>query len=253
MKKDEKKKVAEALGATRVVELGPKRVRHPLDMLELRNEFDSRLRSSGGRPTDPAWTVSRQVPFKSDSWSRLKELASEVGREGAKVGPAQVAALLIENSLDQLDEDEWQDVLRRSRQIPPRSQPDAADLAKLTYNQLDDWVQHGWIAPAKRTGHQRFYGADEIIRALWLRYIAVSTDDVAEVANDVRASDLSARYLVVTNINQVLSVPTRSQLFRLLGTAGGHLVIDQLPERQKLLGQSSPTGDSNEDSIQQVV
>ena len=161
MKKTEKEQIGEALGAARVVDLGTKKVRHPIDMLALRNEFDSRLRSSGGRPTDPAWTVSRQVPFKGESWSRLKELASEVGREGAKVGPAQVAALLIENSLDQLEEDEWQDALRRSRQIPPHSQPDAADLAKLTYNQFDEWVQNGWIAPAKRTGHQRFYDADE--------------------------------------------------------------------------------------------
>jgi DNA-binding transcriptional MerR regulator len=253
VKKDEKKQIAEALGASRVVDLDQKKIRSPLDMLALRRDFDSRLRSSGGRPTDPAWTVSRQVPFKSESWTRLKDLASEVGLEGPRVGPAQVAALLIENSLEQLEEEHWQEVLKRSRQISLRSQPEAADLARVTYNQFDDWVQRGWIAPARRRGHQRSFSADEIIRAIWLRSVAVSADDVASVASGVRDSDLSARYLVVTNASDVLAVPTRTQLYRLLETAGSHLVIDQLPERRKLLGQLSSAGEPHEDPIQNVI
>jgi len=253
VKKVDKKQIAEALGASRVVDLGPEKLRSPLDMLALRKEFDSRLRSSGGRPTDPKWTVSRQVPFKSESWARLKELAGEVGLEGPRVGPAQVAALLIENSIEQLEEEDWQEVLKRSRQISLHSQPEAADLAQVTYNQFDEWVQRGWIAPARRRGHQRSFSADEIIRAVWLRAVALSADDVASVASSIRVSDLSARYLVVTNTSDVLAVPTRAQLYRLLETAGSHLVIDQLPERRKLLGQLSPAGEPHEDPIQNAI
>ena len=47
---------------------------------------------------------------------------------------------------------------------------------------------------------------------------------------------LSARYLVVTNAENVSTVPTRSHLYRLLEAPGSHLVTDQLPERHKLLG-----------------
>ena len=56
---------------TQVVEVSPKTIGGPLDLLALREEFNQRLRSSGGRPTDPAWTVTRLVPFKEDNWTRL--------------------------------------------------------------------------------------------------------------------------------------------------------------------------------------
>jgi hypothetical protein len=37
----------------------------PLDLLQLRAEVAARLKSSGGRPTDPNWDVQRLVPFQS--------------------------------------------------------------------------------------------------------------------------------------------------------------------------------------------
>jgi hypothetical protein len=253
LKQSQKDQIAGALGAARVVDLGQGKLRSPLDMLALRREFDSRLRSSGGRPTDPEWTVSRQVPFKDESWSRLKELADEVGLRGSKVGPAQVAALLIESSLEQFEEEQWQEVLSRSRRIPLHSQPEASDLARVTYNQFDDWVQRGWIRPAARKKQQRFFSADEIMRGLWLRSVALTSEDVANLAMGIQSSELSDRYLVVADTARVLTVPTRAQLYRLLETVGSHLVIDQLPERNKLLGQPSPVGDPDEERIQKAI
>ena len=79
MKKEDKSRIAEALGASRVVEIGPKTIG---GLLALREEFNQRLRSSGGRPTDPAWTVTRLVAFKEDNWTRLQDLASEIGVSG---------------------------------------------------------------------------------------------------------------------------------------------------------------------------
>lgn len=220
MRKDDKAKIAEALGATRAVDLSSTAIGGPLDLLALREEFNQRLRSSGGRPTDPSWTLSRQVPFKEGSWTHLQDLASEVGASGRRVGPAQVAALLIESSLEELEE----------------AQPEAADAAQVSYNQLDEWVQRGWILPAGRRGRQLSYGADEIIRTCWLRAISQTQAEIDDLAVGVRSSDLAARYLVVTNTETVSTIATRSQLYRHLETPGTHLVIDQLPQRRKVLG-----------------
>lgn len=236
MKKEDKAKLAEGLGASRVVDVRQKEIGGPLDMLALREEFNERLQSSGGRPTDPSWKVSRQVPFKEESWSRLQDIASEVGASGRRVGPAQVAALLVENSLEELEDARWEEARDGSRAIPLLFEPEAADAAGVTYNQFDDWVQRGWLVPAGRHGRQRSFGADEIVRANWLRSIATTPAQIDEVIEDVRACDLSARYLVVTNAEHVRTAASRTQLYRILEAPGSHLVIDQLPERRKLLG-----------------
>lgn len=248
MRKEDKARIAEALGASRVVELDSRKAGGPLDLLALREEVNQRLRSSGGRPTDPAWTLSRQVPFKEDSWSRLQGFASEVGSSGRRVGPAQLAALLIENGLEELEDAQWREILGKSRVAPLLSQPEAADAAQVTYNQFDDWVQRGWIVPAARRGRQQSYSADGVIRARWLRSISNATDDIGPIAEKVLQSDLAARYLVVSNAETVSTVPTRSQLYRLLATPGGHLVIDQLPLRRTLLGLPPFSGETNDET-----
>lgn len=254
MKKDDKARLARSLGASRVVEVGQKKIGGPLDMLALRQELNERLRSSGGRPTDPSWKVSRQVPFKEESWSHLQDIASELGVSGRRVGPAHVAALLVENSLEELEDARWQDTLDESREIPLLSEPEAADAAGVTYNQFDDWVQRGWVVPAGRRGRQRTFGADEIVRANWLRSIASTPAKLDELIEDIRACDLSARYLVVTNSETVRTAPSRTQLYRILEVPGSHVVIDQLPGRRRLLGLPPfPDDDHDERRIQQAV
>lgn len=254
MRKDEKAKLAEALGASRVVEVGQRSVGGPLDLLSLRQEFNERLRSSGGRPTDPSWKLSRQVPFKEESWSRLQEIATEVGASGRSVGPAQVAALLVENSLEELEDARWQEALDESRAIPLLAEPDAAEAAGVTYNQFDEWAQRGWLVPAARSGRRRSFGADEVLRARWLRSISSTAVPLDDVIEDVRGSDLSARYLVVTSPATVRTAASRAQLYRLLEAPGSHLVIDQLPERRKLLGiPPFPDDGHDERRIQQAV
>ena len=254
MNRDDKTRLAKGLGASRVVDVGQKKIGGPLDMLALRQEFNERLRSSGGRPTDPSWKVSRQVPFKEESWSRLQDIATELGGSGRRVGPAQVAALLLENSLEEMEDARWQDALDDSREIPLLSEPEAAEAAGVTYNQFDDWVQRGWLVPAGRRSRQRFFGADEIIRANWLRSIASTPAKLDALIEDIRSCDLSARYLVVTNSETVRTAPSRTQLYRILEEPGSHLVIDQLPGRRMLLGLPPfPDDGHDERRIQQAV
>jgi len=68
------------------------------------------------------------------------------------------------------------------------------------------------------------------------------------MAELIRECDLSARYLVVTNAESVSAAPARSQLYRLLETTGSHLVIDQLPERRRLLGLPPFPGDAHDEN-----
>jgi hypothetical protein len=101
MEHDDKVRIAGALGADRWVDVG-RPLGGPLDLLGLRSHVEARLRSSGGRPTDPTWTITRQVPFRADTWERLQELAAEIGDAGRKVAPAQLAAMLVEAGLEDI-------------------------------------------------------------------------------------------------------------------------------------------------------
>ncbi len=93
-----------ALGASRTVSVRNAKGRSPVDLLALCEEISTRIRSTGGRPTDPAWTVERQVPFREETWKALKKLAAQLRIVNAKVSPAQLAALLIERAVAALQE-----------------------------------------------------------------------------------------------------------------------------------------------------
>lgn len=94
-------RIRQALGAQRVVPVnGPSQ--GPLDLLQLRAELGRRLRSSGGRPSDPEWTVRRLIPFKQEEWQELERLAVQCGHEGQRLSPNQLAAVLIERGLEEL-------------------------------------------------------------------------------------------------------------------------------------------------------
>jgi len=95
----ERNRIAQALGASRVVKLKRRRSAGPLDWLELAQTLQSRLVSRGGRPSDPHWDTKRLVPFRRRTWQRLSRKAEELSAHGRKVGPAQLAAIFIEERL----------------------------------------------------------------------------------------------------------------------------------------------------------
>ena len=98
---DMQESLTRALGASRVVPVDTSQPQGPLGLLALGEEIRSRLRSAGGRPTDPSWTARRCVPFKPDIWHRLSELARQMSTKDRKVTPAQVAAILVERGLEE--------------------------------------------------------------------------------------------------------------------------------------------------------
>ena len=96
------KRVTKALGAERSFPLDGLPSQGPLDLLQLQAELGRRLRSSGGRPTDPEWSVRRVIPFKKEGWRELERLAERCRDHGQTVSPSQLAALLIERGLKDL-------------------------------------------------------------------------------------------------------------------------------------------------------
>jgi len=95
------KKIAKALGAEHRGKVSA-RSGH-FGAMQLVAEIQSRLRvpAGGGRPTDPNWTERRLVPLASKTLSKLEQLASTLQEEGVAVEPLQLAALLLEASVDE--------------------------------------------------------------------------------------------------------------------------------------------------------
>lgn len=76
----------------------------PIGLFALAHRFNERLQSSGGRPTDPNWTLTRRVPFAPETWEALNAIADRISSPHRKVAPAQVAAALLEDSISELDD-----------------------------------------------------------------------------------------------------------------------------------------------------
>jgi hypothetical protein len=77
--------------------------------MQLLADIETRFRvpAGGGRPTNPDWTERRLVPLAPRTLRRLEAITRDVkARRGLSVEPMQLAALLIERTTEQLDEDE---------------------------------------------------------------------------------------------------------------------------------------------------
>ena len=87
-------RIGKALGATRQFSLKT-RASGPLELVRLRGEIEARLRSRGGRPSDPEWDLRRVIPLKRSSWNFLRETSGKL-----RVNPGQLAAILLERGID---------------------------------------------------------------------------------------------------------------------------------------------------------
>src|SRR5262245_42724027 len=85
--KQNDKRLVKALGAKHIVPMPNLPGGGPLDLLALRAHVAGRLRSSGGRPTDPDWNVQRLVPFRQERWRQLEDLATRLSSDERKVAP----------------------------------------------------------------------------------------------------------------------------------------------------------------------
>ena len=87
-------RIGKALGATRKLSLKT-HIAGPLDLLQLRAEIVARLKSTGGRPSDPEWELRRVIPLKKSSWYFLQKTSGKL-----RVNPSHLAAILLERGID---------------------------------------------------------------------------------------------------------------------------------------------------------
>lgn len=240
--KQDRERLAKALGANVVVDVGKGGDAGPLDVFRLRRELQERLRSSGGRPTDPTWTLARQIPFKPESWLRLKELAREIGTQGRRVGAAQLAAVLVEHGIEELEVDRWSTVLQASRAAAPLPASEAAEAAGVPFKQLEVWRREGFVSPARiESNGRRWYSIDEIVRMTWLRYAMQYGFERDDAMSSIKAVDLGQRYAVTVEPIRCETVPL-SRLAELIASHSVAHVFDQMRIRLNVFGEDDEEG-----------
>ena len=67
----------------------------PIALHVLRQELESRVRSTGGRPALEGATKIQKIPLKPEDWSRLEELSRKLSRPAG-----QVASVMLHNQLE---------------------------------------------------------------------------------------------------------------------------------------------------------
>jgi hypothetical protein len=91
--------IAKALGAGKII--SRENVHGaPIGLHALRRELESRVRSTGGRPALEGATKIQKIPLKPEDWSRLKELADRLSRQGISVTAGQVASVMVHSQLE---------------------------------------------------------------------------------------------------------------------------------------------------------
>jgi hypothetical protein len=82
--------------------------------MQLLADIEARFRvpAGGGRATDPDWTERRLVPLAPRTLKRLEAITEDLrARSGVSVEPMQIAALLLEKTTEQLNEDAVEDLV----------------------------------------------------------------------------------------------------------------------------------------------
>lgn len=121
-------RIAQAFDADETKVLAASDASASLTITRLASEVASRLRSTGGRPSDPNWTMTRQVPFAVSTWAALGQLAEDLSARGRRVAPTQLAAMLVESGLKSIEDAEPSspaalDRHLQGRDAPPESNP----------------------------------------------------------------------------------------------------------------------------------
>ncbi len=94
--------VEKGLGAERVAVLPPGG--SPISAYAVRLELFQRLRSTGGRPSLDGTDIKPKIPMRRSRWKKLERLAELVKRDNFRPTPAQLASIILDAGIDQLEE-----------------------------------------------------------------------------------------------------------------------------------------------------
>ncbi len=114
-----------------------------------------------------------------------------------------------------------------------RSAPAAAELAGVTYRQLDHWERQGWVTAShvEQIGGRRVrrYGDDDVVRLAALRHLAQSGRDVGSYGPAVGQVDVPAGHFLVVGAD--IEVVAARSLTAAVTRPGRWTVFDPGPVR----------------------
>src|SRR4051794_23466094 len=114
-----------------------------------------------------------------------------------------------------------------------RSAPAAAELAGITYRQLDHWERQGWVTAGhvEQVGGRRVrrYGDDDVVRLAALRHLAQSGRDVGSYGPDIGLVDLPVGHFLVVGAD--VEVVSARSLNAAVTRPGRWTVFDPSPVR----------------------
>ena len=94
--------VEKGLGAERAAVIPPGG--SPISAYALRQELLHRLRSTGGRPSLDGTDIKPKIPMRRSRWRKLERLAELVKSDNFHPTPAQLASVILDAGIDQLEE-----------------------------------------------------------------------------------------------------------------------------------------------------
>jgi len=123
------------------------------------------------------------------------------------------------------------------------SGPQAAELANITYRQLDYWARQGWLTPSVDAGTgrpgRRIYGPDDVVKLAALGHFGRSGADVGRLGPAVAALDLPAEgdWLLVSSGELAIEVVAAADLRRTVSAPGSRWVFDPAAIRARIAGR----------------
>ena len=112
------------------------------------------------------------------------------------------------------------------------SGPEAADLADITYRQLDYWARRTWVVPSRLSCdgvHRRVYTAADVVRLAALGHLGRSRVDVATYGTATGQLRVPADpgFLVVWAISDgTVALTSADDLRRMTSTPGRYVIFD---------------------------
>jgi len=130
----------------------------------------------------------------------------------------------------------------------------AAELALITYRQLDHWARQGWVTPSVQSatgrGKRREYSPDDVLRLAALRHFAKSGWAVTDLGDLMSDIDVSGAAWILSGTTSGLSaVSDNEALHQLIGTEEQFSAYHLEPLRSRLYNNVENRVDETTDTV----
>jgi hypothetical protein len=126
------------------------------------------------------------------------------------------------------------------------SGPRAAELANITYRQLDYWARQGWVTPSVEAGTgrpgRRIYAPEDVVKLAALGHFGRSGADVGQLGPGISGLDLPDAvedYLLVSSGGPGVEVVSAVDLRGRVSSPGPVFVFDPQPLLRRITSQAA--------------